>query len=269
MNEPKTTTRLPPKALLLFILPLPLLAVLLAALVGGDLGRLFLSALALALYFSAGALVHQGVRAELAAAERRYAVETPVPRKLLAALLAGAGTCLTSLWLAGNSWFETLGYGAGTIAGAILLYGLDPRRRPGVAAAAQVAEALAAAERKILDIDAASRDISCSELSERLARITAKARTILDLLNEKPQAIGDARRFLSSYLDGAERVARGYARTQVKLGTDELDENFRSVLVTIETVFEEQHRKLLEDEMMDLDVQIEVLTTQMKREGVA
>ena len=46
------------------------------------------------------------------------------------------------------------------------------------------------------------------------------------------------------------------------------EENFRNVLVTIEDTFEEQQRKLLEKDMMDLDVKIEVLTTQLKNEGV-
>ena len=47
-----------------------------------------------------------------------------------------------------------------------------------------------------------------------------------------------------------------------------MEDNFRNVLVTIEDVFGEQYKKLLENDVLDLDVQIEVLTTQLKREGV-
>jgi hypothetical protein len=39
-------------------------------------------------------------------------------------------------------------------------------------------------------------------------------------------------------------------------------------LITIEDVFAEQERKLLETDLMDLDVQIEVLAKQLKREGI-
>ncbi len=269
MNQPQQPPKLSPKSLLLFILPLPLLSVLLAALVEGNLGRLFLSAAALSLYFTAGVLMRRGMLDELAFHERRHATASPLPRKLLAALLAGAGTCLSSLWLAGNSSLETLGYSLGTIAGAVLLYGLDPRRKAGSEVELEVAETLAAAEQKILDIEGANLEISCSELSERLDRVTAQARTVLDLLHDKPEAIGDARRFLSSYLGGAERVARGYAKTHRQAGSQELESKFRNVLITIETVFAEQHQKLLEDDMLDLDVQIEVLNTQLNREGVA
>ena len=45
-------------------------------------------------------------------------------------------------------------------------------------------------------------------------------------------------------------------------------EQARRVLAPIEEVFTEQQQKLLETDVTDLDVQIEVLTTQLKREGV-
>jgi hypothetical protein len=40
------------------------------------------------------------------------------------------------------------------------------------------------------------------------------------------------------------------------------------VLDSIETVFKEQKEKLLEEDLFDLDVQMEVLATQLKNEGV-
>ena len=52
------------------------------------------------------------------------------------------------------------------------------------------------------------------------------------------------------------------------MSAPELEDNFRRVLSTIEDVFQEQQQKLLETDVTDLDVRIEVLTTQLKREGV-
>ena len=40
------------------------------------------------------------------------------------------------------------------------------------------------------------------------------------------------------------------------------------MLETIESSFAETRERLLQDDAMDLDVQIEVLTTRLKREGV-
>ena len=47
-----------------------------------------------------------------------------------------------------------------------------------------------------------------------------------------------------------------------------METNFRKVLVTIEEVFEQQRKRLLENDVMDLDVQIEVLATQLRNEGI-
>ncbi len=71
-----------------------------------------------------------------------------------------------------------------------------------------------------------------------------------------------------TYLEGAQNVTEGYAKAHGDAGSAELEEKFRNVLITIEDVFKEQHTKLLENDVMDLDIQIEVLQMQLKREGV-
>ncbi|HAO32370.1 MAG TPA: hypothetical protein DCQ84_05350, partial [Candidatus Competibacteraceae bacterium] len=101
-----------------------------------------------------------------------------------------------------------------------------------------------------------------------LRRIVGQARQILTMLEEDPRDLRRARKFLNVYLDGAKQVTEGYAKTHGRLNTPELENNFRQVLATIEEVFGEQRQKLLEADLTDLDVQIEVLTTQLKREGV-
>jgi hypothetical protein len=47
-----------------------------------------------------------------------------------------------------------------------------------------------------------------------------------------------------------------------------LEQNFKTALDTIESAFQEQRQKLLEEDMFDLDVKIEVLTTQLKHDGI-
>ncbi len=69
------------------------------------------------------------------------------------------------------------------------------------------------------------------------------------------------------YLEGVERVVQGYAKTHARVAAPDLDERFRHALITIEDAFQEQQQRLLESDVEDLDVQIEVLTQQLKREG--
>ncbi|MEM7707855.1 MAG: 5-bromo-4-chloroindolyl phosphate hydrolysis family protein [Pseudomonadota bacterium] len=270
MNKPPVAPLPPrtPQALMLFVLPLPLLAVVLAAVVSGDLLRLASSAGCLAIFMTAAVLMRKGMLEEMAFAQRRHVIKAPAPLKLLSSLLVGGATTLSALTLSANGLFDAVAFGLGALSGSLLLYGLDPRPSRSAQLDAAGAQVLALAEQKILAIEQANSEIQCAELTQRLDRITDKARGVLDVLEKQPAQLGSARRFLSNYLEGAERVARGFARTHPQAGDQALEEKFRSVLETIEGAFDQQRERLLEDEMMDLDVQIEVLKTQIEREGV-
>ncbi len=128
--------------------------------------------------------------------------------------------------------------------------------------------ALEEARLKIASIDAANRSIHNLELNRRIGRINSKAMGILSTIADDPATLQRSRKFLKVYLDGAQQVTEGYSRLHPKQRSGRLEENFRNVLVTIEDTFAEQQRKLQEKDLMDLDVKIEVLTTQLKNEGV-
>ena len=128
--------------------------------------------------------------------------------------------------------------------------------------------ALTEAENKIAGIEKAARRIRNPELTTRLKRIAKRARNIVNVMEDDPADIRRARRFLNVYLDGAKRVSEGYARTHSRKSSGDLESNFRSVLTTIEDVFDQQHHKLLEHDQLDLDVQIDVLSQQLKKQGV-
>ena len=106
------------------------------------------------------------------------------------------------------------------------------------------------------------------ELEQRLQRIAARGREILDQIAARPDERFRARKFLNVYLEGAERVASRYTRGHPLARGGELERNFRSVLVEIETAFEQQLKRQTAQEAFDLDVQIEVLRKQLVREGI-
>ena len=105
-------------------------------------------------------------------------------------------------------------------------------------------------------------------MSQRLDKITALARDVLGILYEQPNKIRKARRFLNTYLTGAESVVERYASTHNDTDNKNLEENFREVLENIEVVFTEQYEKLMSSEAFDLDVDIEVLNTLLKKQGI-
>ena len=99
-------------------------------------------------------------------------------------------------------------------------------------------------------------------------RLVPIYRDILDELEANPSAIRRTRKFLLVYLDSTSKVTNGYANTHLQADIPELEQNFRNVLDSIESVFKDQKAKLLQEDLFDLDVQIEVLTKQLKHEGI-
>jgi len=124
----------------------------------------------------------------------------------------------------------------------------------------RVTEALQQAELKILSIEQAGSRIAQPELNQCLARIIALARKILAEIARDPRDLRRARKFLSTYLDGAQRVVSGYAEAHAKGQAHLLEANFRRILITIEETLEQQYQLLLENDLRDLDISFCLVT---------
>ncbi|SDW34217.1 5-bromo-4-chloroindolyl phosphate hydrolysis family protein [Thiocapsa roseopersicina] len=263
----------PATGLLMFLLTVPVLVAAVIAMARGLLVPMIGNAVGYALLVCGAWLLWRGLVAE-AAYSHRLVAKTPWPLKAIGGGLIGLGTGLTAWLGVGHHPGIAFAFGLVALLGCRLFYGGDPGEAKRVTAASgldttdQVLAALAQAERSIAAVEQSSRDVRQPELNQRLRRVAALAREILTLLEEDPRDLRRARKFLNVYLDGVQRVVEGYARTHQRAASPELDANFRRVLTSIEEVFQEQRQKLLESDIMDLDVQIEVLTSQLKREGL-
>ena len=249
---------------------------LLLALLRGSLRDAGGTLAALVLLYLGGRLVARGCR-EAAMSQGRTLELSPMPWRLLGAAATGTAAFLLSLGPSHDSLGMALLFGVLAGLACVLTYGLDPRadrsaieeaaRRAGISGK-EVMSQLDEAYRKVRGIEEAAAGLRSRELRERLGRICAQARTILAQLEKEPRDLSRARRFLVTYLDGTRDVATKYASQQHDLADTPLAANFREVLSTVEQVFVEQEAVLRQNERLDLEVKIEVLETQLKREGI-
>jgi len=263
------------KGTFLFVLPLPMLLAALLALGRGRLGAFTVDAAGFALFLAAAYLTRRGIQLSRQPPTRQYGGRrrADVPLQNLGGGLLAVTTGLCAFVAVGYGAAISLAFGAVAALGFHLLYGFiapEPKQASFDRSAAdrKVAAALDEAEQRIMAIEEVSRAIGNAELRGRLERIAGRGRQVLDRIAERPQSMRRARKFLTVYLEGTRQVCEGYARTHQAAESRELEQNFRNVLSTIEEVFAEQEKKLLETDVMDLDVQIEVLHTQLKREGI-
>ncbi len=261
------------KAAALFVLPLPLMIAFVVALFTGEFGRFAAISGSLASFYGAGLLTWRAL-----VAEARYylgeRLDPPVvPFKMVSTFLTAVGAVLAAS-AGGYGAVGMLVFAVLAVAGYLCLYGRDPERKhfdvsavSGVDIDAVTAQ-LKQAYGRLQGIDAAARAIAVPEFVDRLRRITDIGKHILAEIERDPRDASRARRFLNLYLDSAERVTTEYARTHRQIRNQPLEENFRQLLIDMENTFETQHQKLLENDLMSLDVDIEVLNARLKREGV-
>ena len=264
------------RGFLLFLLPLPLLPATLFALMSGDLVRTLACAAGFALSMTAAIFIRKGIRLDNEAKKRRLRRRaSTVQYRMIGAVLVSVGMFLVA-WLGISdkySLFNSILFGAAVLLGCYLYYDFDPARKdPDIAAVGitteELIELLDEAEGRIAGIEQASRRIHNLEFKDRLRRIVKEARDILGTIEKDPVDARRARKFLKVYLDGAQQVTEGFARTHTEDEDHALEDNFRRVLTTIETVIAEQQQKLAENNLSDLDVNIEVLQMQLEKEGV-
>ncbi len=258
---------------LLLFLPFAAIPATIVAFAKENLMGIAVNAGGYALFIFAAWLMRHGAAAEAEYHNSRIARPPQWPLKTFAAVVAASATGLIAHLGAGHSLWMAAAFTLGAFLGMYLTYGFDPRSKKTVASnsaysADEIIETIDNARKVIATIEQANGRIQNHEFNSRIQRICEVAGSILTMLEEDPRDIRRARKFLNVYLDGARQVTEGYADTHRQVGTDVLEQNFRDVLDTIEQVFREQKEKLLENDVFDLDVQIEVLQKQLKREGV-
>lgn len=262
---------------LVYLLALPLLPAAIISLARGHALQAVGYGIGFAAAMVAGTMIRRGLNIEAEAARRKISRRSStVPYKFTGSVILAVGMFVVALASGKYSLIEQLLFAGATLLGGYLYYGFDPsRKNPELAAigitSEELIDLLEEAELKIENIEAARNEIRNPEFRGKLQKITEGAREILDTIEDDPTDARKARKFLKVYLDGAQQVTAGYARMhkQDQGGAEvELEDNFRRVLGTIETVIDEQKQKLAENNVNDLDVQIEVLQLQLEKEGV-
>ncbi|RLA21125.1 MAG: 5-bromo-4-chloroindolyl phosphate hydrolase [Gammaproteobacteria bacterium] len=261
------------RGILLYILPLALIPASILSFVYGDLLRITINISGCAAFLLAASLLRKGIAAENEYQDKKITQAPKWPLKTFAAFIVTITTAGIAFIGAGNSFLVSIAFGLGALAGMFFLYGFDPRQEKMQTgahgySAEEISETIAEAQTQINGIEQANRQINNRGFNQRIRVICQQAREIVDMLEESPGDIRRARKFLNIYLGGALKVTEGYADMQRKHQSEQLTENFENILHTIESVFIEQKQKLLEDDVLDLDVQIEVLAAQLKHEGV-
>lgn len=260
-----------PRGLLIYFLASALIPAAIVGLLKGQVFSVLIDVGCFAAYFLAGVLLRKGLLVE----NRPSPLLAPsrFPLKLISAGLVAVITGLLVFSNLRQTPKLAMLYASGAFLGMYLSYGFDRTSNLPILTAPgfsneEIRAILAAAYANISHIEAANLAISQADFRLKIARICEIAGLIIAELETDPRGIRRARKFLNLYLENVRQIIEGYAKTQRQTGSPTLESNFNQALQAIESAFLEQHQKLLEEDVFDLDVKIEVLKAQLKHEGI-
>src|SRR5664279_4853561 len=105
--------------------------------------------------------------------------------------------------------------------------------------------------------------VSDPDVKEKLDKITGSVRDIFVIFKKDPKDIKHARQFLSYYLDTTIKIVQKYtALSAQNVNSQQIKSTLlkaENMLDSIAVAFEKQKEKLLSDDVMDLDVEIQTL----------
>ena len=256
----------------LYVLPTPLLFSTIWHITRSEPVGALMAIGAYAMLFGGAWLLGQGQRAEAAYDARAVARRPAVPRKILAAGLAGIGVATCHVAGSPDEPAVAIGMGVLALGTHLVAFGIDPLKNKGIELgdyeSGRVAEALDRAEGLLAEIDGHARTMRDREIEGRIGRLTEAVRAMLARVEKDPRDLSRARRYLSVYLVSAHEATRKYAEAHDKISDPELRDDYISLLSELEASFARGHDMLLEDDRTDLEVEIEVLRERLGQETV-
>ena len=261
------------RARLMFLLPLPLFFAGLGAISRGNAAEVLGEIGGFAGLMLAAWLVNEGLRAEEAYDARAVARPPAVPRKLLAAVLAGASVFLAG-WLGiGQGLAGALTFGVVAGLAHVAAFGIDPMKKKGLEgvdefATERIARAVDRAEALLAEIAGAAARIGDRRLEGRIDRLCDQAREVFRTVEQDPRDLGRARTFLSVYLLGLRDATVKFADLWGRSRDRAVRDKYEALLGDLETSFTAHRTDLLEDNRSDLDIEIEVLRERLQQDGL-
>jgi len=253
---------------LLYAAPLPLIF---TALGQPPLG-LALDLAACGMLLFAVFLLDEGLKAEASWKARTIARRPALPRKALATALTGLGVAL-AYWLPGTATLDAAIVGLVAAALHLVAFGVDPLRNKGLQGedsfqSGRVARVVDEAEKALTDMTAAVKSLGDWEVETRVARFSGAARTLIRTVEDAPQDLTAARRYLTVYLTGARDAAQKFATLQARSRNAQARTDFLALLDDLEGHFARRTEALMQGGRADLDIEIGVLRDRLSREGI-
>jgi hypothetical protein len=252
---------------MLFFLPLPILWTAFDATPAG----LIFGCIAAGLMLLAAWLTREGLFAQEAYEARTIARRPALPRKILGAILTGAGLAIATL-ATGESVLIAAALGAIGAALHLGAFGVDPLANKGTEGVDsfqtdRVAKAIDVAEGHLTAMKGAIARARDRQLETRVDRFADIARSLFRTVENDPRDLTAARKYLGVYLQGARDATTKFVDVYARNRDPSVRADYEALLTDLETNFASRTTALLSNNSTDLNVEIQVLRERLAIEN--
>jgi 5-bromo-4-chloroindolyl phosphate hydrolysis protein len=262
------------KALLLYLLPTPIVFTFIFSFFATDGGSVIKSLISLTLFFAAARFAKKGLINEKEYNSSPIAKAPKPPFKLLSAVTLSVATLYTSATLTDNNALFSIVLAISSFAGFYLYYGLDPREDklpnlPLGVDAKDVIEITEDALKRIEELKEYRYELKNPLTKDLLTHIISESEEIVREVQTSPIDLQKVRKFFKIYLDRTQKISKEYLKNLKNGNIDsKMEKNYNTLLKSVKETIDEQKERLSDDDILRLDIQIEALTKQIKHEGV-
>lgn len=238
----------------------------------GDSVCFLVALLVFAAYVAAFVMLRSGMAHERIYNNSVHAKAPKLPLKNSAGILLSIATFFSAMLLGGYPFFASLALGVSVIAGWLLYYGLDPSKDKfegfgSDKSAERVLRLILDANGDIDYIKNTAGAIHDEQVRMSMLQMAAGFERLVKHVEREPDDYDRARRYLVSYLGDLRTMSETYFKLESAERTGEIRSTFLEALEESVRRLDKQYDKLLDDDVLGLDIQIAVLKKRLESEG--
>jgi len=225
-----------------------------------------------AAYVAAFVMLRSGIAHETIYRNSVHARAPRFPLKTIAGGLLAVASFLSAYLLGHYTLFASLALGVSVLAGWYLYYGFDPRKDKlegfeSNKTAERVMKLIIDARDDIGYIKKTAASVRDEEIRLPMLKMAEGFERIVKHIEEDPDDYDRARRYLVSYLGDLRTMSETYFKLESAGRADEIRMTFLQTLEESTGKLDRQYDKLLDDDVLNLDIQIAVLKKRLESEG--
>jgi len=215
-------------------------------------------------------LLRYGKALELIYNKSKYATSPKYPYKTFGAILLASATTI-SAYLGDYSFIPSLMLGISVLVGWYMYYGFDPRvdKIDGYdsdKSAQRIMKLLIQATKDISSIKEYAQTINSSTIAPLMQEMAEEFERIVKHIEDEPDDYDRARKYLVSYLGELKSMSETFAKLDSREKTKEIEDSFKETLESSIDKLKKQYEKLMDDDILDLDIKLSVMKKRFKNE---